>query len=88
MSKAPPKAVPAAERLRSDVDRAVAAGHDPATMTLRLTHADASQIKRDPNLDLADVSFADGEMRYLGIRVVQGGVAVSTLETGEAVVEL
>jgi hypothetical protein len=51
-------------------------------MVLRLTLGDASALRRDPAIPLADLSFAGGDMRYLGVRVESGGVAESTLVTG------
>ncbi|HWE47643.1 MAG TPA: hypothetical protein VG407_16605 [Caulobacteraceae bacterium] len=48
-------------------------------MTLRLTHGDASLLKRDGNVALADISFIDGVMRYLGVKVEAGGVKASEL---------
>ena len=80
--KKPPPPVPAHERLRSEIDQAVAEGHTLDALTLRLTLGDVSRIKRDPSVGLDDVSFRDGEMRYLGVRVVQGGVACSELDRG------
>lgn len=59
-------------------------GVAPAAMTLRLTRRDEADLKRDPAVALADISFAGGEMRYLGVLVVAGGVTVSTLDLGEA----
>ena len=70
-----------ANRLRGQIEKAEADGQDRVEMTLRLTHADVSQLKRDPDLPLADISFADGVMRYLGVRVEEGGVSVSELVT-------
>ena len=52
-------------------------------MTLRLTLTDASQIKRDPSVPVDDISFIDGEMRFLGVKVVQGSVATSALDLSE-----
>ena len=51
-------------------------------MLLRLTFGDVSQLKRDASLALEDVSFAGGVMRFLSVRIEQGGVAESVLERG------
>ena len=82
--KKPPPQVPAPERLRGEIQQALADGLSPDALTLRLTLGDVSRIKRDPTLDVADVSFRDGEMRYLGVKVVQGGVVRSELDRGGA----
>ncbi len=82
MSKAPAPPKPAAERLRAEIEQALADGQSIDSLTLRLTHGDASAIKRDPRMDLNDVSFTDGEMRFLGVAVVQGGVTRSQLDRG------
>jgi hypothetical protein len=71
----------AAIRLRSQIEKAEAAGVDRPEMTLRLTHADASHLKRDPELAVSDITFTDGVMRFLGVKVEEGGVAESALLT-------
>jgi hypothetical protein len=73
----------AAINLRQQIEKAEADGLDRAEMMLRLTHADASSLKRDPEVALADISFADGVMRFLGVRVVEGGVTQSELVPSE-----
>ncbi len=70
-----------ADRLRGQIEKAEADGQDRLEMTLRLTHADVSHLKRDPDLALADISFSEGVMRYLGVRVEEGGVSTSELVT-------
>ncbi len=50
-------------------------------MTLRLTLGDASLLKRDPGIAVSDISFDGGTMRYLGVKVQEGGVAESELVT-------
>jgi hypothetical protein len=67
-------------RFRAEIEKAEAAGVARKDMTLRLTLGDASQLKRDPSVAVEDVSFADGAMRFLGVKTEQGGVAVSVLE--------
>lgn len=75
---APPRA-PAASHFRGEIDRAEAQGVSRADMTLQLTLNDVNTLKRDGSLGVADISFAGGEMRYLGVKVVQGGVTTSAL---------
>jgi hypothetical protein len=53
---------------------------DSADLVLRLTFGDAAKLKRDPNVSTEDLSFRGGETRYLGVKVVEGGVATSALE--------
>lgn len=68
---------------RREIEAAVARGVDPADMVLKLTLTDASHLKRDRNLGVADIAFKDGVMRFLGVAVEQGGVSASVLETGD-----
>jgi hypothetical protein len=49
-------------------------------MTLHLTLGDAHRIKGDHELAIEDVNFAGGVMRFLGVKVEQGGVTASSLE--------
>jgi len=68
-------------RFRTQIEKAEADGLDRPEMKLRLTHADVSKLKRDPELAVADISFADGVMRFLGVQVEVGGVTESELVT-------
>jgi hypothetical protein len=65
---------------RAEIERAVADGRRRDDMRLRLTLGDATALRRDRELPLADLSFAGGEMRFLGVRVQSGGVEKSVLE--------
>lgn len=49
-------------------------------MTLRLTLNDVNALKRDRDLPVSDLSFTGGVMRFLGVRVEQGGVPQSFLD--------
>ena len=82
MKKPPPEIKPlsAARRLRTVIEAAEADGVVRDDMTLRLTFGDVSQLKRDGGLALEDISFRGGVMRYLGVKIEQGGVAESVLE--------
>lgn len=77
-----PRRGSAAAVLRSQIEKAVAEGAAPDDMTLRLTLSDVSQLKRDASLAVSDISFADGVMRFLGVKVEQGGVPASVLDLG------
>lgn len=69
-----------AELFRRQIAEQCAQGAKPDDLTLRLTHGDASRLKRDPAVPLADIAFSDGVMRFLGVKVVEGGVDRSVLE--------
>lgn len=81
MAASPRRQNPAA-RFRAEIEAAEAEGTPRDAMTLRLTLNDCTALKRDRELPLADLSFAGGVMRYLGVEVAQGGVAESTLDRG------
>ena len=68
-----------AVRLRAEIEAAIAEGLDCEDMPLRLTLGDVSRLKTDSNLAVSDISFVGGEMRFLGVRVEQGGVPASVL---------
>jgi hypothetical protein len=84
MSRPPPpvRRVPPAPRFRSEIEAAEAEGAVRDDMTLRLTLNDVTALRRDRTLAVADLSFTGGVMRYLGVKVEQGGVAESTLDRG------
>ncbi|MDP1631987.1 MAG: hypothetical protein Q8L66_11280 [Caulobacter sp.] len=65
--------------LRAAISEAEISGTDRKKLVLQLTHRDASLFKRSPAVALDEISFKDGEMRFLGIRVEVGAVAVSAL---------
>ncbi len=71
---------PSIDDLRVAIDRAEAEGIARPDMLLRLTFRDASLIKRSPSVGVDEVSFADGHMRFLGVKIVVGPVALSSLE--------
>jgi hypothetical protein len=70
-------------RFRQEIEHAEARGIARADMTLRLTLGDVNKLQRDRSLPVADISFADGVMRFLGVAIDQGGVAESSLHCGE-----
>ena len=69
-----------ADLFRGQIEKAEADGVERSAMILRLTFSDAQQLKRDPGVALTDISFADGAMRYLGVKVEQGGPTQSALD--------
>lgn len=73
---------PRAEIFRKAIEAAEAEGLAPGDMVLHLTLRDVHRLKTDRDIPVADVSFADGGMRFLGVPVIQGGVAVSFLGGG------
>ncbi|MGH7025301.1 MAG: hypothetical protein ACREEB_17170 [Caulobacteraceae bacterium] len=73
----------AARHFRGEIEKAEADGVARGDMTLRLTFGDVSQLKRDHEIALEDISFADGTMRFLGVKVEPGGIAVSILDRPE-----
>lgn len=85
MARPPPtiarRAAPGA-LFKAQIEAAEAEGAHREEMTLRLTLNDVTALKRDRTLPLADISFAGGVMRYLGVKVEQGGVAESVLDRG------
>jgi hypothetical protein len=82
MAPQPPRRKPPAPRFRSEIEAAEAEGVSREHMTLRLTLSDVSALKRDRDLPVTDISFADGVMRYLGVKVEPGGVPESVLDRG------
>ena len=74
----------AAEEARLAIEQAEADGVARDAMTLRMTLRDASELKRDPKVAVADITFGEGGMRYLGVAVDQGGgVTQSILDRGD-----
>ena len=61
---------------------AVADGVAREDMTLRLTLRDTHLMTRDPATPVADISYAGGVMRFLGVKVEKGGVDASALDLG------
>jgi hypothetical protein len=66
--------------LRSAIDKAETQGIDRGDMLLHLTLRDESVIKRSRSVGVDEISFADGEMRFIGVRVVVTSDAMSSLE--------
>jgi len=75
----PTKRVSPAVTFRQQIEAALDSGAEHESLTLRLTCLDVSYLKRDQSLAVADISFAGGVMRFLGVKVEQDGVAASEL---------
>jgi hypothetical protein len=73
----------AAEEARLAIEQADEDGVNRDAMTLRMTLRDVSELKRDPKVPMADISYGPDGMRYLGVAVDQGGVTQSTLDRGD-----
>lgn len=71
-------------RFRSLIEAAIADGVPLEDMTLRLTLRDASLLSRDHTTPVADISYAGGAMRFLGVKIEKGGVPDSVLDRGQA----
>lgn len=67
------------KKFRAAIEQARLEGIDPSALLLRLTLSDISRLKRDREIAAEEISFADGEMRYLGVKVVGGDVETSAL---------
>jgi hypothetical protein len=72
------------KQLRQWIAAAELDGHAAADMLLRLTCSDAATLKRHPDVALHEVSFAMGEMRFMGVKVQEGAVTSSVLELSAA----
>ena len=68
-----------AAQFQTEIQKHLAEGVPLDALTLKLTLGDANKLKRDPGLALTDISFADGVMKFLGVKVEQGGITVSSL---------
>jgi hypothetical protein len=67
--------------LRSAIDKAETEGIARGDMLLHLTFRDEAMLKRSRSVGVDEVSFADGEMRFVGVRVVvSAGAIASSLE--------
>jgi len=64
---------------KTKIENAKLNGIAPSALLLQLTRGDVSRLKRDPSLATGDISFVDGQMRYLEVKVSEGEVAVSDL---------
>ena len=72
-------------RFRAEIQEAMSAGFAVEDLTLRLTLGDANLLRRDRMLPVADISFAKGAMRFLGVKIDEGGVSRSELIRRQAI---
>lgn len=84
MTRPPPRrgAAQTAAHFRREIQQAQADGVACEAMTLHLTLSDASHLKRDRSVAIEDIRFVDGHMTYLGVKILEGGVAESVLIRG------
>lgn len=68
------------KELRDWIDAADRQGAQRCDLVLRLTARDAAMLKRHPSVGVDEIAFAAGEMRFLGVKVEEGGVSTSSLE--------
>ena len=66
--------------LRLAIDKAETQGIDRGDILLHLTLRNESVIKRSRSVGIDEISFADGQMRFVGVRVVVTSDAMSSLE--------
>ena len=70
------------DTFRKAIEAAEKEGVDRDAMTLRLTLRDSTLLRRDNTIPVEDISFADGEMKVLKVRVISGGTPESVLDLG------
>jgi len=58
--------------LRTEIEQALAEGADLTSLVLHLTPRDDSALKRHPSVAVADIDFRNGEMHFLGVKVLKG----------------
>ncbi len=84
MSKTPiPAPPPTMAQLRKRLDEALANGHQPKDLVLRLTLRDSALIKRSAVFGDDEIRFVDGVMHVLGIATVIGQVPESGIAAAE-----
>jgi hypothetical protein len=78
-AKAPPKALPPAQRFRVEIEKARSDGVSVSDLVLQLTFGDTARLKRDRTVPTDDIQFDSGGLRYLGVKVVEGCAETSSL---------
>jgi hypothetical protein len=68
-----------AVRFKTEIEQAASRGVALEDLTLHLTLRDIDQLKRDRTLPIADISFAGGTMKYLGVKILKGETSLSAL---------
>ena len=79
-----PPPPPTMAQLRKRLSEALANGHQPQDLVLRLTLRDAALIKRSPVFAEDEIRFVDGTMRVMGVATVAGNVEESGVAAAEA----
>jgi hypothetical protein len=64
---------------RKAIDEASRAGVDKDHMVLWLTLRDEAVLKRDRSVKIDEIGFANGEMRFCGVKVAHSGLEASAL---------
>jgi hypothetical protein len=62
------------------IQAAIGDGAAVDTLVLRLTLNDGRRLRRDDAVPLEQISYLGGQMHFLGVRVIEGGVTISVLE--------
>lgn len=62
--------------LKEELQAALANGVDKDSMVLRLTPRDDSALKRHPDIAVEEIDFRNGEMHFLGVKVVKGETSI------------
>ena len=57
--------------LRAEIEQALAEGAELNSLVLHLTPRDDSALKRHPSVAVSDIDFRDGEMHFLGVKVLK-----------------
>lgn len=73
--------LPPAQVFRTAISNAQAQGAEVSSMLLHLTLGDEAKLKRDRSVPLEDIRFSDGEMRFLGVKIVTGERSVLEFPT-------
>ena len=81
------RAAPTIPDLRMAIARALEDGADIAGLRLRVTRRHEAEIKRSPEVQLDEVSFKDGVMAFLGVKVLVGNNDISFLDLDGAATE-
>jgi hypothetical protein len=79
-SLAPPSGAERVKQMRDWIAAAERGGAEKSELLLRLTHRDAATLKRHPSVQSEEISFADGGMLFLGVKVAEVAAADSALE--------
>jgi hypothetical protein len=78
-SKTPAMAVRIVQ-LREWIAQADLDGLPRSDMQLHLSHRDLSGLKRSPDVQMEEITFFSGVMRFLGVEVVAAATSASTLD--------